>query len=226
MRKSVLSAVFLFVLPAYSQSFAVGFKAGIPLTPYFDTGDTGSRNGGADYSSATRRYTLGVSGEWLLTNSIGFELDVLYRRMGYTGTANFFDTANGNFSNSTINVRGNSWDFPVMFKYRFGHVVRPYLAGGGVLRYVGPVHESGEVMTGSAVGGPVSTSPIDTSEPSDLNKRFYPGLTFAGGVEIGAGRFRVLPEIRYTRWTANISGPGGVLRLAPDQVDVMVGLLF
>jgi hypothetical protein len=38
--------------------------------------------------------------------------------------------------------------------------------------------------------------------PSELRKRFYPGLTVASGIEIGGGRPRVLPEFRYTRWLA------------------------
>jgi len=217
---------FVFAMPLFGQGIHVGLKLGVPLTPYFDTGDTGSLHGSADYSTATRRYTFGASGEWRLTNAFGFELDALYHRIGYSGTVNFFDSANGNFSKSTIDVEGNSWDFPVMAKYRFGHRMRPYAAGGGVLRHLGPVRGSGELTTGSLAAGTSSTSPLDTSEPSDLRKRFYPGITVAGGVEIGAGRFRVLPEFRYTRWTANVSGSGGLLRFAPNQAEVVVGVLF
>jgi hypothetical protein len=139
---------------------------------------------------------------------------------------NFFDSGNGNFSKSAIDVKGNSWDFPVMAKYRFGHVVRPYVAGGGVLRHVGPVRGSGELTTGSLAGGTSSTNAINTTDPADLRKRSYPGLTVAGGVEVGAGRFRFLPEFRYTRWTANISGPGGLLRFAPNQAEVVAGVMF
>ncbi len=124
----------VFALPVWGQDIHAGLKLGVPFTQYFETGTAGSLHGSADYSAATRRYTLGASGEWRLTNAFGFEVDALYHRMGYVGLVNYFDSANGNFSNSAIDVKGDSWDFPVMAKYRFGRVVRPYVAGGGVLR--------------------------------------------------------------------------------------------
>jgi hypothetical protein len=99
-----------------------------------------------------------------------------------------------------------------MAKYRLSRVVRPYVAGGVALRYIGPAHERGEETITSLVS---TTTPIDTSDPSDLRKRFYQGLAVAGGVELPAGLFRVSPEIRYTHWTSNISGPGGLLRFSP-----------
>jgi len=37
---------------------------------------------------------------------------------------------------------------------------------------------------------------------------------------------RLLPEIRYTHWTANISRPGGLLRFDPHQAEFLLGLLF
>jgi hypothetical protein len=218
--------VSVFALPVWGQGIHAGLKLGVPLTQYFETGATGSLHGSADYSAATRRYTFGASGEWRLTNAFGFEVDALYHRMGYVGIVNFFDSASGNFSNSAIDVKGNSWDFPIMAKYRFGRVVRPYLAGGGVLRHVGPVRGRGELTIGSLVTRTSSTSPLDTTEPSELRKRFYPGLTIASGIEIGGGRLRVLPEFRYTWWTANISGPGGLLRFDPNQGEFIVGVLF
>jgi len=217
---------FVFALPVCGQSIHGGLKLGVPLTQYFETGATGSLHGSAEYSAATRRYTFGVSGEWRLTDAFGFEVDALYHRMGYVGIVNYFDSANGNFSNSAIDVKGNSWDLPVMVKYRFGRVVRPYVAGGGVLRYVGPVRGLGEQTIGTLVTKTGTTSSLDTTQPSDLRKRLYPGLTVAGGIEIGRGRIRILPEFRYTRWTANISGAGGLLRFAPNQVEFLAGALF
>jgi len=62
-----------------------------------------------------------------------------------------------------------------MAKYGFGRVVRPYVAGGGVLRYFGPMHERGEQTSGDRGAFPPtsSTSPIDTTSPPDLSKRLY-----------------------------------------------------
>jgi hypothetical protein len=218
--------VFVFATPVSGQGLHLGLKAGVPFTQYFETGTLGDRNGGANYSAATRRYTFGFSGEWRLTSAFGFEVDAMYHRMGYVGIVSTFYQFSGDLRNSAIDVKGNSFDFPVMAKFRFGRVVRPYLAGGGVLRHVGPVRGRGEGTIKSLITGTSSTSPIDTTEPSELRKRFYPGFTVAGGIEIGGGRIRVLPEFRYTRWTANISGPNGLLRFAPNQAEFLVGLLF
>jgi hypothetical protein len=55
--------VFVFALPVWGQGIHAGLKLGVPLTQYFETGATGSLHGSADYSAATRRYTLGISGE-------------------------------------------------------------------------------------------------------------------------------------------------------------------
>lgn len=220
--------VFASTLPIWGQGFHAGLKLGVPFTQYFETGASGNLHLNAAYSSAARRYTFGASGEWRLTNTFGFEVDALYHRVGYTGNV-FVFPGEGPFIRSVFDVKGSSWDFPIIAKYRFGHVVRPYVAGGGVLRHFGPVREQGEQTRGDLAAPPptmFSTSPIDTTRPPDLNKRFYPGLTVVTGIEIGGGRLRVLPEFRYTRWTANITNAGGLLRLAPNQAEFMVGLLF
>lgn len=224
MRRAWLA--FAFTIAASGQTILGGVKLGVPFTQYFDTGASGSRNGSAVYSAATRRYTFGAAGELRLTNSFGFEVDALYHRMGYVGIVDFTSSATGDVDNSAVDVKGDSWDFPVVFKYRFGRVVRPYVAGGGVLRYVGPVRGKGQQTTGSLVTQTSITIPIDTADPSEFRKRFYPGVTVAAGIEIGVGRFRVLPEFRFTHWTANISGPGGLLRFAPSQAEFLVGLLL
>ena len=214
------------MLPASPQGFHVGVKGGIPLTQYFETGAEGSLHGGATYSSATRRYTIGPSVEWRLTRSFGFEMDALYHRMGYAGLINSYDSSSGNFRNSAIHVKGGSWDVPALAKYRFGHVICPYVAAGGVVRYVGPVRARGEETDGSLVTQSSSTRPIDTDAPSELRKRWFPGIIAAVGLEVRVGRFRMLPEFRYTRWTANISAPGGLLRFASNQAEILAGILF
>src|SRR5689334_22054731 len=121
-----------FAITAWGQSIHGGLKAGVPLTQYFETGAAGGRNGNAVYSAATRRYTFGASGEFRLTDSFGFEVDALFHRMGYVGIVNFTSSANGDIDNTAIDVKGDSWDFPVMAKYRFRRrTVRPFVAGGG-----------------------------------------------------------------------------------------------
>ncbi len=208
---------------AFGQTFDAGVKAGVPATEFLETGTIGSVHGSAAYSSGTRRYTLGVTGEWHMTKTFGLELDAMYHRLGYGGTI----TAMGvdTFSTSVFNVSGGAWDFPLLAKYRFGREnIRPFVAAGETLRYIGPVHE---VSVQTNMGLPLTvTNSIATDSPSDLNKRVYPGFTAAAGVEFSAGRFKVVPEVRYTRWTANISGPGGLLRITPDQLEINVAFEF
>lgn len=70
-------------------------------------------------------------------------------------------------------------------------------------------------------GQSVTTAPIDAEASVPL---FVPGVSAAAGVEFGSGGFRLLPELRYTRWRqARISG---ALRPAPDQVEFLLGFLF
>ena len=191
MRRRPYSFLIFTVATAWGQSIAAGVKLGAPITEYFETGATQSLHGSANYSAATRRYTFGPSAEWRWTKSIGFEVDALYHRMGYVGIVHYFDSATGFFQDSAIDVKGNSWDFPVMLKYRFGRAVRPYVAGGGVFRHIGPVRGRGEQTTGTLVTRMSTTMPLDTSDPSELRKRFYPGVTAVGGVEGSVGRVRI-----------------------------------
>ena len=101
------------------------------------------------------------------------------------------------------------------------------MTGGYTLRHIGPVRARGVTTEVSII--PIAqtvTTQIDTTDPPELKDRNFSGLTVGGGMELGRGRLRLLPEFRYTRWTANISGAGGLLRFAPNQAEVLVGVLF
>jgi hypothetical protein len=200
-----------------AQEFRFGLKGGVPLTAYFDTGVFPVRGGILEFSAATRRYTLGPSVEWRLTPRIGLEFDALYRRFGYVRNEN--TSVSGTTIRSSYEVQGNSWDFPLMAKYRRDARVAPYAAGGFVLRYIGAGRARGTSMV--QTGETTITTPIDSEDGVQL---FAPGATAAVGIEFGWTRIRVLPEVRYSRWgTTNISGP---LHLKANQIDFVVGLLF
>jgi hypothetical protein len=208
---------------AAAQGLHFGAIAGVPLTHYFDTGAAGARNFSADYSAATRRYTVGIAVERGLAGPLGIEGDVLFHRMGYVAIVDTFADPQGIATHSAIDVKGDSWDFPLRVKLRLGG---PYLAAGGVLRYAGPVRGLGERTVRNLITGAVTATPLDTSDPSELRKRFYPGVTAGAGIELGAGRVRIAPEFRYTRWTANIAGSAGTLRFTPNQAEFEVGFWF
>lgn len=191
-----------------------GLKAGVPLSAYFDTGVTEEPGYRADYSAATRRYTFGPSIEWRTRPALGIELDALFHRMGYVA---IIETPAGR---SAIDTKGNSWDFPLTVKYRFARSIQPYVLGGAIVRYIEPIRGRGEATLNGV------RTQLDTTDPSEVRKRLYPGLTAAAGLEFGRHRLRWLPEVRYTHWTSNISVRGGRLRFMPGQVEVLVGVLF
>jgi hypothetical protein len=209
---------------AFGQTFDVGIMVGVPATEFFETGSTASTHSSASYATGTRRYTLGLTAEWHMTHSWGLELDALYHRFGYGGIVNLMGV--DTFTSASFRVSGNAWDFPVLAKYRFGDKrVRPFVAAGGTLRYIATAHEQGQ-QTFFVVGPLNTTTPISTDSPTDLRKRVYPGVTVAGGLEFGAGRFKIIPQIRYTRWTANIANEGGLLRFAPNQAEFLLSAEF
>ena len=207
---------------ACGQSFWFGVKAGVPITEYFQTGIVYFHPIGSytNYSAATRRYTLGVSAEWRHSQALGFEADALYKRMGYVA----FDFAIRELA--AVDVKGNSWEFPLLAKYRFRRRLHPYVAAGGVFRYIGPVRGRGQRFEMSPNNSKTAT-PIDTIHPAELDERSFAGTVGAGGIELRAGRFRLLPEIRYTRWMTNLSNPySSALSFKSNQVEVLVGFLF
>jgi hypothetical protein len=120
---------------ARTQGLRFGVKVDVPLTTYFETGQVAVRGGVLEYSSATRRYTLGPSAEWRLKPRVGLEFDALHKRIGFVRTEN--TSVSGVTIDSSVEVSGNSWDFPMMAKYRWDARVAPYVASGFVLRYMG-----------------------------------------------------------------------------------------
>jgi hypothetical protein len=222
MQSVLFLTLMLMALPASAQSLQFGLKTGVPITEYFDTGATGGLHENAHYTASTRRYTLGASIEWRFAKSFGLEFDTMFHRMGYVAYVNTFSI--GYFRNSAVDVIGDSWDFPLAVKYRLPRARRAFILGGGVLRYIGPVRGRGQEVDGFVT--PITTVAIDTTEPSELRKRFYPGVTLGAGVECPLGPLHIVPEFRYVRWTANIAGEGGVLRFSPNQAEVMVGFVF
>jgi hypothetical protein len=200
-----------------AQDLSVGVMAGIPLTRYFNTGTFAVRGGAVDYSSTTRRYTLGPTVQWHLHPRFSLNVDLLYKRFGYTQSEN--TSVSGITTTSTFTVTGNSWDIPVLANYRWQSRVSPYIGGGFVVRYMRPGHARGVRTVETATG--TVTTPIDTEETLSV---LLPGAAIAVGAEIGHGRLRLRPEFRYTRWrNTAISGP---LRLNPNQVEFLLGLVF
>lgn len=221
------SALFVIALatPAFAQEFHFGLKVGVPVTDYFETGHAQvGRRSFTWYSAATRRYTVGASAEVGLKHGFAFEFDALYKRMGYVRNDHW--DATPIIRVSSFDVKGNSWDFPMMMKYRLNLGVSPFVSGGIMLRHIGPVRARGEQTVQDLIARTTVTTPIDTSNPPDLTHRNFLGLITAGGIEVGHGRLRLLPEFRYTYLITNFSGTGNALRLQPHQAEFLLGFLF
>jgi hypothetical protein len=217
-----------FAVQALAQGFQFGVKAGVPTTEYLHTGFVlYPHDGGIQYSAATRRYTFGLSAEWRANRGFGIEVDALYKRTGYVHDESFFSSSSGVSGTTFFDVKGSSWDFPVMMKYRFGRVNTAFASGGYVFRHIGPVRALG-VSTRSEPFPTTHTitTRIDTNQPLDLQDRNFSGLTVGGGLEFGRGWLRLLPELRYTYWLTNIDSAQDALRLNPHQAEFLLGFIF
>jgi hypothetical protein len=217
------TVLFAIALPALPQGFRFGVKGGVPLTHYFEAGSGGFPLRGFDeYSAATRRYTVGVTAERWIWPRLGIAADVLYKRMGYVAFHRSFGGGRG--TESSYDVKGHSWDVPLMARYRPTGGAGPFLEGGPAFRYIGPLRARGEEFTFDLVAGTESRVRIDRGSTPELNNRLYAGVTAGGGFELRAGRVAVQPEVRYTHFVSNLDT--ALLRFRPHQVEVLLGLVF
>jgi len=192
----------------FGQSVAIGVKSGLPATTDIS----------GDAVSESKRYTIGPILDVGLLLGFGAEVDALYQREG-------FRTSFSNFAGgSDSRERANSWQFPILLKYRLPFpVVKPYVAVG----YAWRVIRGTEDTNGYSID--LETGQI-TSGRTHLNTNWNTGggVVVGGGVQFGVGSLRLSPELRYTRWTnaaINVFGPGGyAYQSASNQVDVLVGL--
>ncbi len=153
--------------------------------------------------------------EVILPRRLGVEVDALYRRFGYRTSAGSV------FGYFTEGDRGNSWEFPMLLKYRFAG--RLYAAGGYAPRIIsGSARiQSVEIdYTGNYRSG---TGHSDFSYVSH-------GAVVGAGIELGSGRLRFSPEFRYTRWkdkAVNIQGSRGYsVQSNQNQMDVLLGITW
>lgn len=80
-------------------------------------------NGSDGLTSASKRYVVGPSVEVGLAGRFGVEVEALYRREGYELRTPGFIVSSSE--------RGNSWEFPVLIKYRLPvALARPFLEVG------------------------------------------------------------------------------------------------
>jgi hypothetical protein len=179
--------VFLLLAAApLAAQLHLGIKGGVPFNDAVKAGNP--------LRSEFARWTFGGVAELDLPAGLGLELDMLYRRTGYS-----VETAEAGPGPDRI---GNSWEFPLLVKYRFpGILARPYLAGGLSFRKI--------------------------TDIPDLFNSGSRGTVLAAGLRFNAVVVRISPELRYTRWNNEpFRNAAGALGSSRNQVEVLVGLTF
>ena len=202
---------------ARGQSVELGVVGGVPITESYETGTGYARlcnSTGAN--SATRRYTIGPELRFSLPHGFGVAAGVLYKRLGYD---DYFE--NACLATYTRSI-GSSWEFPLLAVYRLpGHLPgAPFVAGGPSFRATTDVS-----LTGYQIS-PVGYKPIDPATDPDalIARRSKIGVSTGLGGEVKAGRLRIRPELRYTRWAASTDALGlsDVLQSNHNQVEVLL----
>jgi len=202
MRFLFLSLLLVNACAGLGQSLTVGVVGGARLTDDL-TGNA---------TSESKRYAIGPEVELGLPFGLAVEVDALYRREGYSSVTNYV-------VESTANERANSWEFPILVKYKTAFpVVKPFVEAGYAPRVIkGTINSS--CSPASLCGG-------STQSQLGTNWQTSHGLVLGGGVQVGIGRLRLSPEVRYTRWNnaainviTNFS-----FQSTQNQVDALVGL--
>jgi hypothetical protein len=205
--------VLLITVSCFGQSFDIGVKGGVRAT------DDLSSNG-LSATSESKRFAVGPMAELGLPLGLGLEVNALYRAEGYR-------TAFGNFAGSfTARERANSWEFPILVKYKLpAPVVKPYVEAGIAPRTLSGYEDFNSISINLQTGQQTfSRGRMNTNWDNSA------GVVVGGGIRFGLGRIGVAPELRYTRWTStpiNVSGSQGYgFQSAQNQIDILVGLTW
>jgi hypothetical protein len=210
----ISSLAFLFLIghPAIAQMVAFGVAGGVRAT-----GDVSGA-----VTPESKRYIVGPKLEVRLPLHLSFELDALYRTVGFTGYSV------PPFGYSILRERDNSWEFPAIVKYHLPGIARlhPFMGLGYSPRVVyGNAAESGAFV--NQVTGASTSYSITPNRSTSVAQ----GLVVAGGLELGAHHVLISPELRYVHWSAPAIGVTNAAApytfAAPqDELFVLVGIAW
>ncbi len=163
-------------LPAQLLNF--GLKGGVPFN------DAVKASG--DLKSNFQHWTLGPTIDLNLPAGLGVEFDILYRRTG--------------LKTSTATLGANSFEFPLLAKYKFpGTFARLYVDGGFVFRGI--------------------------TDVAYLQNAASKGFAFGAGFQYNLKVFKLSPELRYTHWN-NEAFQGINIGSARNQTEFLIGISF
>jgi hypothetical protein len=197
---------------ATAQPVAIGIEGGLRTT-----GDvTGT------LTPESKRYIVGPKVEVRLPLHLSFEFDALYRRVGFLG---YVSSCCGS---AVRGERDDSWEFPMLVKYRVPGVPRlhPFVGIGYAPRIV----HGHDVISGYSLDFYTGARMYY----SFATKFSYPttqGLVVSGGVEFGARHLLVTPELRYVHWNqrflSEYGGDGSFQYTSPqDEMFVLLGIAW
>jgi len=164
-------------------------------------------------TSESKRYAVGPEVELALPFGLAVEVDGIYRREGFSSTVAIPDIA------TTENDRANSWEFPILLKYKTSFpLVKPFVEAGYAPRFLSGTLET--VHCGNIAPG--CEPPVQTG----TNWKTSHGLVVGGGVQVGLGRLRLSPEVRYTRWSNAAIDVTQLFSFhsTQNQLDALVGI--
>jgi hypothetical protein len=217
-----LFVVFLTCYACAAQSIAVGAIGGGRLTDDVLSFPAPGANGTSVQSAFrldSRFYDIGPMIEIGLTSGFAVEFDALYHRQGVFSEF-YHDTVY-----YTSRERDNSWEFPLLLKYKLRFaVLNPFAEGG-----VAPRTISGRVVSTSQ-SDLLGLGPTPPSGPSvPLSYSASVGFVAGGGLQFNLGHLRLAPQVRYTHWaTAPVGGVyyslGSTYSSNQNQFDLLVGI--
>jgi hypothetical protein len=193
----------------FGQSFSVGVIGGARFPDDLS---------GAGATGVSKRYVVGPALDIGLPHGFGVEAGALYRREGYQSS--FSNFAYSIFSGE----RANSWEFPLLLKYRLPfRAARPFLEAGYAPRVI-----HGSISSDYVQLFPALLPPQHSTRGTDWP--ISHGLVVGGGVSFRAGRLRLSPGLRYTHWNnsaiSGFYGDGPSWQSTQDQVDMLFGVTW
>jgi len=217
-----VSLMLLFVIahPSPAQLVGLGIEGGARAS-----NDTFGNIG--NIYSESKRYLVGPRVDVRLPRHFFVELDALYRTFGYTA----YEVTS--LTNEVIRERANSWEIPVLLKYRYpGFRAHPFLGAGYDARFVhGTDVTNGAFVSGITSG--VTTYTYLINQQSTTNYPVSHGAVVSGGLEFVAGPVHISPELRYIHWSpaflnVNQSGIAGGYKFnsAHNELLVLFGVTW
>lgn len=192
------------------QPVAIGVEGGLRTT-----GDVSG-----DLTPESKRYIVGPKLEVRLPWHFSFEFDALYRRVGFTDYL-----SSCCLTSSSSRERLNSWEFPMIVKYRLPGLPRlhPFIGTGYSPRLL-----YGSAASSESYVNPDTGALIYNSGKGPVSYPVTQGFVVSGGVEFGARHLLISPEVRYVHWNADFltdfgsEGPGYYYPNAAPQNEMLV----